>query len=205
MKFDLTKILEYFNKLSDQVRYGLFGGVVFLIILLDVVFLVMPQISGIADVNDQIKKFSEDTRQVLVDKQRINQLKANLQKARNQLNALSLKVRPLQEVPAILSTISNSARKYGVKIDQLTPEKDHQEALTSDADGKYYALPIVVKARCGYHMIGRFLNKLENEDLYFIMQDFIIQNDADDPNTHLFSLTIKVILVDRSQAQSKSL
>jgi hypothetical protein len=64
--------------------------------------------------------------------------------------------------------------------------KSQQETLTSSADGKYYALPVVIKARCGYHMFGRFLNKLENEDLYFIMKDFIIQNDDKDPNTHAF-------------------
>ena len=61
------------------------AGVVFLIILLDVFFLVLPQIGGIADINDQIKKMSDDTQQVLTDKQRINQLKKNLQDARVQL------------------------------------------------------------------------------------------------------------------------
>ena len=52
-------------------------------------------------------------------------------------------------------------------------------------------------------MFGRFLNKLENEDLYFILKDFIIQNDEKDPNTHLFSLTIKIILVDRQRPDLK--
>ncbi len=107
-------------------------------------------------------------------------------------------MRPIQEVPAILSTISSIANEYGVKIDQMVPEKNQQEALTAAADGKYYALPVVIKARCGYHMFGHFLNKLENEDMYFIMKDFIIQNDEKDSNTHLFSLTIKIILVDRA-------
>ena len=59
MKLDLNKILEYFNNLNDQARYAILGGVVFLIILLDVFFLVLPQIGGIADVNDQIKKISD--------------------------------------------------------------------------------------------------------------------------------------------------
>jgi len=197
MKFDLTKILDHFNKLNDQTRYAILAGVVVLIILLDVFLLVLPQIGAIADQNDQIKKLSDDTQQVLTDRQRINQLKKNLQDARLQLSSLSKKVRPIQEVPAILSTISSIANEYGVKIDQLVPEKNLQETLTAAADGKYYALPIVINARCEYHMFGHFLNKLENEDMYFILKDFIIQNDEKATSTHSFSLTIDIILVDR--------
>ena len=205
MKFDLSTILEYFNGLSDQLRYAILVGVVFLVILLDVFLLLLPQMGSIADINGQIKKLSEETKQVLIDRQRVDQFRKNLREDRLQLDALSSKVRPIQEVPAILSTISSIANEYGVKIDQLVPEKKQQETLTAAADSKYYALPIVIKANCGYHMFGRFLAKLENEDLYFIVKDFIIQNDEKDTNTHLFSLTIKIILVDRSLAQSKSL
>jgi len=197
MKIDLTKILEYFNNLNDQMRYGIFAGAVILIIALDVFFLVLPQIAGIADVNDRIKKMSESTQQVLVDRQRINQLKKNLQLMRNGLNALSIKIRPVQEVPAILSTISSIAKEYGVKIDQLIPEYKLLKALNSDADSKYYSLPVLIKAVSGYHNFGHFLNKVENEDLSFIMKDFIIQNEGKAANPHLFSMTIKIILVER--------
>jgi Tfp pilus assembly protein PilO len=205
MNIDLKKIIEYFNNLTDQVRYSVLGGVVFLIIVLDVVFLVLPQIGGIADVNDQIKKLSDDTQQVLADKGSIRLLKKNLDETRGQMNSLSRKVRPIQEVPAILSTISSVANEYGVKINQLVPEKNLQETLTSNADGQYYALPILIQARCGYHKFGHFLYKLENEDLFFIMKDFIVQNDEQSSNMHLFSMTIKIILVDKGAASPKSL
>jgi Tfp pilus assembly protein PilO len=195
MKPSSNKILELFNNLNDQTRYAVLGGVVILIIVLDVFFLVLPQMASIADINDQIKKMSGDAQDVMTDKQRVFQLKKNLQLNRLQLKALNGKVRPIQEVPVILETISSIANEYGVKIDQLVPEKQLQEALKSSTDDKYYALPIVIKARCGYHMFGRFLSKLENENLFFILKDFIIQNDADDPKTHLFSLTINLILV----------
>jgi Tfp pilus assembly protein PilO len=202
MKFDITKILDSFNNLNDQMRYGIFGGVVFLILLLDVFFLVGLQMASISDINSQVQKLSDDTQQVLTDRGRISVLRKNLAASRTQFNALSAKIRPIQEVPAILSTISSIANDFGVKIDQLVPEKGQQESLTAAADGKYYALPIVIKAHCGYHMFGHFLNKLENEDMYFILKDFMIQNDGANPNIHSFSLTIKMILVDRGQAKN---
>jgi Tfp pilus assembly protein PilO len=197
MKPDLNKILDSFNKLNDQARYGILAGVVLLVILLDVFLLFLPQLGSINDNNDQIKQITEDTQQVLTDKQRINLLKKYLKADRDDLNLLSMKVRPIQEVPAILSTISSIANEYGVKIDQLVPEKNRQEALTTASDDKYFALPVVIRAHSGYHMFGRFLNKLEDEDLYFIMKDFIVQNDEKDTRIHSFNLTINIILVDR--------
>jgi Tfp pilus assembly protein PilO len=197
MKPDLNKILGQFNNLNDQTRYAILGGVVFFIILIDVFLLVLPQMGGIGSNNDQIKQLSDDTQQVLTDRQRIRQLKKNLEDTRTSLNALTQKVRPLQEVPAILSTISSIANEYGVKIDQLEPEKGQQESLKAASADKYYALPVLIKVHCGYHMFGHFLNKLEQEDIYFIMQDFIIQNDGANTNAHSFSLTIKIILVDK--------
>jgi len=197
MKPNLNKILEQFNSLNEQTRYAALGGAVFFIILLDVFLLVMPQLGSISDNNDQVKQLTDETQQVLTDRQRIRQLKKNLDDSRAQLDALTQKVRPVQEVPAILGTISSIANDYGVKIDQLEPEKNHQETLKAASADKYYALPVLIKAHCGYHMFGHFLNKLENENMFFIMQDFIIQNDGTNTNTHSFSLTINIILVEK--------
>jgi Tfp pilus assembly protein PilO len=201
----MKKFLDQFNSLNDQTRYGIFAGVVLLIFLLDVFFLVLPQIGSICDVNDQIKKLSDDTQQVLLDRARINALRKNLKEARLQLKDINRKVRPIQEVPAVLSIISNIANEYGVKIDQLVPEKDQQESLKDTSDGKYDALPVIIRARSGYHNFGRFLDKLEKADLFFMVKDFIIQNDDRDLQRHLYSLTAKILLVDRPASQSKSL
>ena len=205
MKFDLNSLIESFNKLNETARYGILGGLAVLILGLDVFFLALSQVGAISQDSDQVKKLSDDTQQVLVDRVRINPLRRSLKETRLQLNSLSAKVRLLQEVPAILSTISSTANEYGVKIDQLVPEKNLQEVLTTASDGKYYALPVVIKARCGYHKFGHFLNKLENENLSFILQDFIIQNGEKDLHTHSFSLTIKIILVDHAGVVTKNL
>lgn len=202
---DLSKIFEAFNNLNEQARYSILGCVVVLVLLLDVFLLVLPQCGSISDINDQIKTLSTDTAQVVTDKQRIDQLKKSLEQTRLTLEAMNLKIRPLQEVPAILETISRIANEYDVKIDKLVPQKQEQESLTKSEDGHYYALPIVIQARCGYHMFGRFLNKLENEDLYFSLKDLLVQDDEKNPRIHLFSLTINIILVDKPTAPSKNL
>lgn len=197
MKSNQNKPIEAFNKLSDQARYGILAGIVLLIIALDVGFLVIPQLTSISGINDQINKLSSDTQQVLTDRTRLTVFKKNLQQQREQLELISDRIRPIQEMPAIMSTMSSIANEFGVKIDELTPQKEKEVALNSSPDGKYYAVPVVVKARGGYHMFGHFLNKLENQDLYFFVQDFIIQNDDKDVSNHLYSMTIKLVLIDK--------
>jgi len=198
MKPDLSNIIESFNKLNDQARYGILAGVAVFVILLDVFLGIMPQMGAISQIDDQINQTTVQIQQEMDDRLKVNLIKKNLEKTRVQLSQLSIKVRPAQEVPSILETISNVANDNGVKIDQLAPDKAHQESLDSSSENKYYALPVVIKARCGYHMFGRFLNKLEDENIYFIVKDFIVQNDGKDPRMHLFTLTIKIILVDKA-------
>jgi len=199
----MKQIIEYFNKLNDQVRYAILVFVIFLIILGDIVFLILPQMNSIATTNDQIKQLTDDTGQGASYKQRIRQLKKGLAQEKDDLSALNVKIRTIQEIPSILSNISSIANEYGIKIDQLVPERSLQEVLTSTSDTNYYALPIVMRAHGGYHMFGRFLNKLESQNMYVIMKDFIVQNDESASNSRLFSLTIKIILLDNGQNPSK--
>ena len=199
MKFDIKIIVDSFNKLNDQTRYSIFAGVVILILALDLSLLVMPQTVGIGNVFDKINTLSSDTQEVITDKQRISQLRKNDQDLRLQLKALNNRVRNIQDVPIILGMISSIANDNNVKIDQLLPEKPVQIAIKGIKNSQYYAVPIMIKARCGYHMFGRFMNKLENDDFYFIVNDMIIQNGDKDTNVHLFSMTINLILMDRGR------
>ncbi|MDE2027119.1 MAG: type 4a pilus biogenesis protein PilO [Candidatus Omnitrophica bacterium] len=202
----MKKVIDAFNKLSEQSRYGVVIFIVILIVLLDVVFLALPQLGSIGAANNKIRDMGENTRQIMTDKARIGSLKKNLEETRLQFTSLSNKVRALQEVPAILTTISSVANQYGVQIDQLVPDQSGQQALTKTPEAQYYALPVTIKARGGYHNFGRFINKLENSELFFIMKDFIIQNEAANPNRHVFSLTINLILADRTGgARTKNL
>jgi Tfp pilus assembly protein PilO len=197
MKFDVSSLIEKFNGLSDQVRYGVLAGVAAFIVLVDVLLLMFPQIGAINDLHSQIDKLTSDTEQVTTDKQRIGLLRKNLEQEKIQLSGLSTKVQSIQDVPVILGNISSAANEYGIKIDELDPQKSLQESLMKTPDAQYYGLPIVFKAHGGYHAFGHFLNTLENNDMSFIMKEFSIQHDDTNPNTELFSLTIELVLMDK--------
>ena len=204
MKFDFTQALEWFNNLDIKARYALLARVLSVFALMDVLFIMGPQALAHAKIEEEAKALSQDIGRVSADKQRILQLKKNLDQSRTKLEAMNLKIRPLQDVPAILEQISGIANEFNVRIDQLMPQKQEQETLITSDDGNYYALPIVIQVRCGYHMFGRFLNKLENQNLYFTVKDLMMTSNENDSKNHLFAATLKVILVDKTGKEKKA-
>ncbi len=197
MKFDIGPHLEKLNGLDIKARYGIFAGILIVLVLADYFLIINMQRSGINSLEADTKTLVADIERVQADKQRIHQIRENLEKARKELDAMNLKLRPRSEVPMILEDISRIANDVGLKIDQLMPLKESQETLINSPEGNYYALPIVIQGHCGYHIFGRFLNQLERANLYFTIRDARIESNPKSQDSHIVQATIKVILVDK--------
>ena len=203
MKFNVKNIIEGFNKLNTQVRLAIFWLVIVLVLMVDVVYLLMPQWNAVNEINTQITTVRQETQEVLSQRQQIARLRKNLEETRTQFGQLNDKVRPGQELPTVLANISDIANQVGVKIEQLDPDKAHQTSIRTSLEGKYYALPIIVRAQAGYHMFGHFLDILEKEKIFFTIKDFTIDNDMKDVRTHSYALTMDIIIADRPNAGNK--
>ncbi|MBI3314965.1 MAG: type 4a pilus biogenesis protein PilO [Candidatus Omnitrophica bacterium] len=197
MKISVQDIMRSINRADIKVRYGIFAGILLAAFALDYFLLMGPQIRSLKGLAEAAKTASADIQRVSHDLQRIQQIKDGLNSSRAELEAMSLKIRSPQEVPLILEEISRTANQFNVKIDQLKPMPESQETLISTPEGKYYALPIVIKAVCGYHMFGHFLNTLESGHLFFILRDWHMEAGPQDVKGLLVQATLKVILTEK--------
>ncbi len=77
-----------------------------------------------------------------------------------------------KEIPAILEYLSDAARKMNVRITEIQPLEQDKDAASLAS--LYYKVPILLKAECGYHQLGRFLNELENTDRFIKISDLKI-------------------------------
>lgn len=201
MKLDLNQILEKLNSLPLNVRYGIFAGVLLLLVAADYFLLMRPQLAGMKSVHAETLKTQGDTARVKSEMERINAIRSGLEGMRGQLQAVSGKLRSSQEVSLIFEEISKAADGTGLKIDQLSlaPGKDGKDVLIATEDTKYFALPIVIIAHSGYHTFGRFLNKLEAADLLFMVQDLKMESGAaGGPLT--IQATLNIIMADKIEA-----
>jgi len=200
-KFDLKPLVNRFNALDERARYTIFGLFLVVVVGLDYFLVLRLQAGFLRKVGEGITTLSQDTARVRADAQRINDIKKGLEDMRSQLQALNNKVRPLQEIPAVLSDIARIANDSGVSIDQLVPAKEGPESLLTSGDTKYYALPIVVSAHSGYHMFGRFLNKLESGNLLFLVRGLRMETGDIPANNLAVQATLKVVLADRAEVK----
>ena len=199
MKISIQDIMHSINRADIKVRYGILGGILLAAFALDYFLLMGPQIRSLKRLGEAAKTASADVQRVSNDLQRIQQIKDGLNSSRAELEAMSLKVRSLQEVPVILEEISRTANQFNVKIEQVKPLPESQEILISAPEGKYYALPIVIQAVCGYHMFGHFLNTLESGHLFFTLRDWHMEAGEQAGKGLLVQATLKVILTEKPQ------
>ena len=198
MKINVQDIMRAVNAADIRVRYGIFAGILLAVAALDYFLVLEFQLRSLEHLGEGIKTTSADIERVNGDLRRIDQIREGLKTSRVQLEAMRVKVRSIQEVPSILEEISGTANEFNIKIDQIKPLAESQETLISAPEGKYYALPIVIQARCGYHMFGRFLNAMESGNLFFTVRDLHMEAGQDPAKGLSVQATLKLILAEKS-------
>ena len=199
--------IEFFEKiksalanLDEKNRYYIFGGILLFVFLLDYFLLMRPQLGALAKLNPENKILSEEIQKAKDDIQQLTHYQKEVEKAKQKVEEVNLKVRSREEVSAILETITLLANKNGVKIEQITPDTTDQKVLLDNKERKYYALPIDVQAKAGYHDLGRFLNQVETEGLFLAVNNFTISSSGELRYQNV-KLTLKAIVFEESHAK----
>ncbi|HBG61050.1 MAG: hypothetical protein A2Y03_11310 [Omnitrophica WOR_2 bacterium GWF2_38_59] len=167
-----NKISSYIESVDEKVIYYILGGILFSVFLLDYFVLMRPQIASLSKISPEIRLLSEDINKAKDDILRSKQYQVQVERLRADVAKSNAKLKFKEEVPLILENISRMADDNGVKIDQIMPDVQDQKILLENDERRYYGLPILIKARSGYHDFGRFLSQLERGDIFFKVSSF---------------------------------
>lgn len=203
MNFKLDIIFDRLKKLDPKYHYYLLGGVLLLVFLADYFLLLRPLLGSVNKLSSQTSELKHNLEDAKTDIARIGQNRDQLEKIRNQVNEVKVKIRSAQEVPLILEDISRIASENGVKIDQLMPLKDQKVLLAKQKDVEYYALPIMVQARSPYHELGRWLAQLENEKVFYGIGNLSIMTNQKDTMRHQVQITLKAAIFEPTKDDGK--
>ncbi|MBU4346425.1 MAG: type 4a pilus biogenesis protein PilO [Candidatus Omnitrophica bacterium] len=140
------------------------------------IFLLLPEVSQL---QAKIVTLEKDWTNIDSFKQKISLLNKEIAYYEKRLPAE-------KEIPAVLEYLSDSAKKLDVRITEIKPVGQSQ-----DEEQIYYSVPILVKAECGYHQLGRFLSELEGADRFMKISDIKLEASSYQIN----SLDVQLIVV----------
>jgi type IV pilus assembly protein PilO len=177
-----------------------FIGLLVLVFILDFFLLMHPQISTLTKIGPEIEQLQKDIDKVKDDSGRINDYKKTVENLRSKADILNLSVKSKSEFPIILERVSTIASENGIKIDQIIPNTEKQELLLDKNNRKYYSLPINVDAEGGYHNLGRFINKIENDAVALQVGSFTLASSAASLKNHKIKMVLQATVYEEGSS-----
>ncbi|MBF0619907.1 MAG: type 4a pilus biogenesis protein PilO [Candidatus Omnitrophica bacterium] len=193
----MDPILEKLKTLEAKYVYAILVCAIGVVVAIDAAVLLGPQLAGIGGINKKIEEARADIETLVTNNQRLPLFQKQLEIAKLEKKNFDCMVNPKDAIPVVLKNISSFANDYGIKIDQLVPHQSNQELLVTAEDGKYYSVPILIKARAGYHNLGKFMNRLERERVFWKLEEFSLVANEIDPQKHEATMLMKIIIVEK--------
>src|SRR3989338_9579029 len=205
MRIKVTKNLEidtddYLSKLKDldeKTRLYIFIGILIVVLILDFMFIMGPQMGALQRISLDIKQMKQDLQKTNTDISSLNEYKNEVVGLKEKIALSHNKVRSREEIPVVLERISYLANESGIVIDQIMPNAEDQFMLLEEDNKKYYSLPITMELRSDYHGFGKFLNKVELDDIYLKVGTFKISS-LDESKKNVINLTLDAVVYETS-------
>lgn len=181
------------RKLGSEDRTLVLASIIALVILLlfHLVFL-KPHIYRLGQLNLELSRLTRDVENTARDGENIANLKNRLEDLKAKVSFYEQKMSREKDIPALLRNLSKIAKDSQVKIVEIQPRGGRD---VQGAKGMYLEVPIDIKARCGYHQLGRFINELENDPRFMRVSDIEIKGTPRDYRNHNVRLLLNMFVL----------
>ena len=197
-----SNLTAFLKILGRKNPYFALVAILAFVFILDCAILLRPQLSGLVKLAPKIETLKNDLKKIHTDAQRLPEYQKELEHFKKSLEDADLKVQLKQTLPLILEQISRTANQHSIKIDQITQDNKEEELLMTAEERQYFAVPIVIHARSGYHDFGKFLNQIETNQNFLLVKQFTI-NAANEAKLHDIQLTLEAIVYEEVSLKEK--
>lgn len=191
------KFFSFIQKLNQTNIYYILGCFLLVVFLLDYFLIMKQQMDSLNTLNPKLTLLKQEMEETKNNIQKSGVYQTQIARLKEQLKKGGYKIPAKEEMSSVLDGISRIANQNKIKIDQMIPGQGGREVLQKDGEDKYYAFPVLVEAKGGYHDIGRFIDQLEKDSIYKNVSALTVEANAQDSAHHTVKLTIKTILLDR--------
>jgi Tfp pilus assembly protein PilO len=137
------------------------------------------------------RQFAADTNLIA----NIPRFKSQIEDMRKSMASFNKRFSTKQEISELLAGLSDIAKDSDVKILSVKPHPVVDVQSSQAVSGVYQKFPISIRAICGYHQLGAFLNRFANEETFMRVADIKITADPKDPSQHMVYILVNTYIV----------
>lgn len=162
----------------------IYAGALLLVLAGYFFFFLKPNMAKLSELFPKITERKVSVKSIQDDLLHENKLKEKLSSLEEKLGGYEKSLSREKEIPVLLENLSETAKKSGVKILSIIPD-DSAHKTQPDKEGRVYQeVPITVSARSGYHELGLFINRLENDKRYMQVSHMKITPNPSNSKKH---------------------
>ena len=179
MAFDISSIDLKDKKTQIMILGGLLS---ILVVVIYISFMLMPQIERVFEAVGQVSKVGADLKEAQYNIANIPKFKSSLVTYEEKVDRYEKMLPAQQEIPSLLESLSDMAKKSNVKIIGIMPVVGKEDRAKK---GQIYKeIPILINAKSGYHELGKFLSNMENADRFMKVSGIQIKFNSQSPKKH---------------------
>jgi hypothetical protein len=165
-----------------------------LIVYVDLSYILKAQLAGLNSLNPKISRLEKDLKNLNHDLENMRIAKGKQGLVKQKAVLKSSKILPEGQISGLMQDISNEANKSNIRIIQIRPSRETLNAKSAIPADKFMPILINLDMICDYHNLGRFINWLENSEVFMQVQELKISTQA------LDYIKQKVVLVIKTYA-----
>lgn len=185
------------KSLDPRILYVIFGLVILLLVVADFLLILRPQISGLLSQNKKNGELKAQIEKLQDDKKHVSQFEKGLADMKSKMVDFDRMVYAKEDVPMALNNVSTLANEYGVQIDQLAPQRQGEDQLVKNDEGVYKSIAIFIEARSGYHEFGRFINRMEKDNMFWKLDELVFLSDKINTHKHIVKMVMRILVLEK--------
>ncbi|MCX5706235.1 MAG: type 4a pilus biogenesis protein PilO [Candidatus Omnitrophica bacterium] len=182
---DLRNIRGLENLQLDNKKIILIVLISAVLLYVDFSYLLKSQLAGLKGKDSQVINLKKELNNFQKDLKNMQDLKAK-QALPSSKQLKAKKIISESQVASLLQDISKLANSNDIRIQQLRPSREAEGKA-----GKSTVLFIAMELLGDYHHLGKFVNELENAEVFMSVQEIKIRAQDSDPLKQRASLLLK--------------
>ena len=160
-----------------------------------------PSVTKLFSVIPKVRQRRIEMKVVTGDLEHRNKLELKIKNLEKKEDAYEKSFSKEKEIPMLLENLSKIAKSSGVKISGIKPINGSPLRKPQEAEKEkdYQEVPIAVTAQSGYHELGKFINKLENDTRFMQVSDIKIEANDKNPRRHDIEFVVYAYTIRESE------